>query len=85
MQNIKSQILKHVGMQIKTFRRNLGYSRAAVAAYLGMTPRTLASYERGEREISVETVIKIAEFYGTTFNSLTDYQNIMNKIRMEGI
>jgi transcriptional regulator with XRE-family HTH domain len=39
------------------------------AREMGMEPNTLSRYELGEREPDAETLVKLAEYYGTT----TDY------------
>lgn len=70
-------ILKILGNRLKYFREQSNLSRKQVAERIGVTARTLASYERGEREASAELIIKIADVYGVTFAKLTDYKNIM--------
>lgn len=44
-------------------------SRTVVAELMGIPPRCISQYERGDRKPSVETLKKIAVFYGVT----TDY------------
>ena len=44
-------------------------SRTVVAELMGIPPRCISQYERGDRKPSVDTLVKIAQFYGTT----TDY------------
>ena len=73
---VNNDFLKQIGVRFRKFREGAGYSRSDAAALIGVTPRTLASYERGEREISMETTIKMAEVYKTTFTRLTDYKNV---------
>ena len=77
MRSYDSEILKTLGQRLKYFREQRNLSRAQVAERIGVTSRTLASYERGEREASGELIIKIADLYGVTFAKLTDYKNIM--------
>lgn len=74
-------ILKYTGNRFRYFRKERGISRKTAAEMIGITPRTLASYERGEREITVDKVAKMAEVYKTTFTNLTDYKNVLNTIR----
>jgi transcriptional regulator with XRE-family HTH domain len=40
-----------------------------IAELMGIPSRCISQYERGDRKPSVETLVKIAEFYGTS----TDY------------
>lgn len=64
-----------------SYRINAGYTREEAAEKLGISARTLASYERGEREINVTRTVKMAELYGTTFHDITDYKNIIKYIK----
>ena len=80
MRNYNYEILKAVGSRLKYFREQKKLSREQAAGRIGVTARTLASYERGEREASGETIIKIADLYGVTFEKLTDYKNIMKEV-----
>ncbi len=73
-----NELLKYIGTRFRKFRENAGYSRGDAAMLIGVTPRTLASYERGEREISMDATIKMAQVYKTTFTKLTDYKNVLN-------
>ena len=80
MRGYNCEILKILGDRLKYFREQNNLSREQVAARIGVSARTLASYERGEREASGEMIIKIADLYGVTFTKLTDYKNIMQNI-----
>ncbi len=77
MDKKRQQVLRHIGERIKNYRRELGYSREYVAEYIKITPRTLAAYERGEREMSMETAIYLARLYRTTLTKLTDYTTVI--------
>lgn len=78
MDEKRQEVLRHIGARIKCYRRELEYSRDMVAEHIGITPRTLAAYERGEREMSMETAIELARVYKTTLTRLTDYSNVIN-------
>ena len=77
MEQRKREVLRHIGERVKHHRRELGYSREEVAKHLGITPRTLAAYERGEREMSMEMAVELAKIFKTTLTRLTDYRNVM--------
>lgn len=66
-------LLKEIGFRMRRCREDNCYSREMAAELLGMTARTLAAYERGEREITMNTIIKMAEIYRTTVGKLIDY------------
>lgn len=69
-------VLKCIGCNFKKYRRMCGYSRQEVADMIGVSPRTLAAYERAEREISTELTLKLAEVYKTPFKRLVDYKEV---------
>ena len=73
-------LLKYIGNRFQTLREERGISRDEAADMIGVTKRTLASYERGEREITTDTVEKMAVAYKTTFTNLTNYKNVLNEI-----
>ncbi len=77
MDQRRREVLHHIGKRIKHHRRELGYSRDEVAELVGITPRTLAAYERGEREMSMEMAIELARIYKTTLTKLTDYKYVI--------
>ncbi len=79
MNDERKQMLKLLGERFVFFRKKKGYSRKKAATILGITSRTLASYERGEREISLDSTKNLATLYGTTFEQLTDYKCIHTK------
>lgn len=76
-------MLKNIGLTFQKYRKARGYSRMYVADKLGVSERTLAAYERGEREIATNLTIKLAELYGTTFANLTGYKDYMEDIQDE--
>ena len=78
MDDKRQEVLRHIGARMKCHRRELSYSRDSVAERIGVTPRTLAAYERGEREMSMETAVELARVYKTTLTKLTDYQNVVS-------
>lgn len=66
----------HIRLQKERERYSVGrvprgrtVSRTVVAELMGIPPRCISQYERGDRKPSVDTLVKIAQFYGTT----TDY------------
>lgn len=54
---------------LKTLRESKKLTKKQVAAGVGITDRAYIAYEYGERDVSTETLVKIADFYGVT----TDY------------
>ena len=54
---------------IKKLRREKGVSQTAVAEYLGVTKQAYSLYETDKREPDFDTLLKLAEYFGTD----TDY------------
>ncbi len=79
------EILKYIGKRFSFYRERAGLSRVAAADRLCITPRTLAAYERGEREISAQMTVRMAQIYGVTLTKLTDYKNIMQNIHSDDL
>ncbi len=71
-------ILKYLGERICAFRTERNISREDAARMTGVSKRTLASYERGEREVTMDFLIKLAGVYKTTYTNLTNYENILD-------
>jgi transcriptional regulator with XRE-family HTH domain len=55
-----------VGDKLKELRTQKGYTIAQLCEKLKMNPNTYAKYERSERDVSTETLAKIADFYNVT-------------------
>ena len=56
-------------MKLKELREENGVSQKEIAQYLNIKQNTYSQYETGKRQLPIETLIKIAEYYKTT----TDY------------
>lgn len=56
-------------MRIRDVREDLDMTQATVAEYLHIRPNTFCQYETGKRQIPVETLAKVAVFFGVS----TDY------------
>lgn len=65
-------LVKYLGKRFRESREECGFSREEAADRIGITVRTLAAYERGEREPKAETAIKIAKAYRTNLTKLTN-------------
>ena len=76
--------MKSLGKRLQRFRANRNLSREVAAQHIGVSTRTLASYERGEREITIDKIIGLAELYQTVTTKLVDRETIIEEtgIRM---
>ena len=67
--------------RIKDLRIDKDKSQKDVAEYLNIAQRTYSGYENGTRNIPVQIVVKLAEYYNTT----TDYLlNLSDDRKIEG-
>lgn len=55
---------------LKSLRKERGLSRQQVADILGVSKRTIESYEYGNREPNIEMLCKLADFYGVSIDYL---------------
>lgn len=60
----------HLGQRLKDERKRLHYTQEEVAEVIGITPAFVGHIERGERSLSLETLIKFCNFYGITIDYL---------------
>ncbi len=74
MVDTKEEILKGMGARLRKFRNDNGYNREFIANHLGITERTYASYERGEHDIPMEVMYKLALLYRVTLTKLIDFK-----------
>lgn len=49
---------------LKTLREQRNLTQTELAKTLGISQRAYAHYEKGENEPSIETLIRLAEYYG---------------------
>ena len=65
-------------VKIRDLREDNDYKQTQIADYLNIAQGTYSDYERGEINIPVEALIKLAAFYDTSVDyllGLTDYKN----------
>ena len=56
--------------KIRELRKQKGVSQAVVAEYLGITKQAYSLYETGKREPDFDSLLKLAEYFGTATASL---------------
>ena len=57
-----------MGQRLKAERRRLHYTQEQVAEEIGVTPAFIGHIERGERSVSLDTLIRLCNFYGITID-----------------
>ncbi len=56
-----SEIDKQIGKRIRAARERLGLTQEDVAQALGLTPEGFGAFERGDRRIGIEYLLKLVE------------------------
>ena len=56
-------------MRIKDLREDWDITQAEIAAYLHIKQNTYSQYENGQRQLPIDILIQLAEYYHTS----TDY------------
>lgn len=73
---------------LKTLREANGLTKKQAASGIGITDRAYIAYEYGERDVSTDTLVKIAEFYGVTADYLlgrdADAADPLNQLQING-
>lgn len=65
-----TRILKRFGARVRSERENLGLSQDELAALVGLHRTYVGSVERGERNLSLLNVIRLAKGLGITASAL---------------
>ena len=53
-------------MRLKDLREDRDTKQTEIAAYLHIKQNTYSQYENGQRQIPIETLMKLAEFFNTS-------------------
>lgn len=62
--------------RIRNLREDHDLTQTELANYLHISQRTYSRYENDERAIPVETLVKLANFYSTSIDYLTNCTDI---------
>lgn len=58
------------GLRLENLRENIGLTKRELSIKLGFSANVYGSYERGERQPSLETIIKLAEVFNVSLDYL---------------
>ena len=61
--------------KIYSLRKKNHMSRQALAEMLGMSPTAVYKWESGESQPNIETMKKMAEYFGVSMDELCDFTN----------
>lgn len=66
---------KKVGENLKALRKQRKLSQGDIGAILGHNGNVLGSYERGDRAISLEYIVKLCKFYDVSVNDVVPQED----------
>lgn len=73
-----------IGLNIKKIREQKGLLQKEVANIAGLHPANYNKTEKGERELSIEAIDKIAKYFGMTIDQIIHYEGDMpTEIKIE--
>lgn len=72
-------------IRLKELRSKSGDTQASLADKLGVSNRTIAAYEQGINEPSIDTLIKLSEYFNVTVDYLIGNSNSSDPINIENI
>ena len=75
-----------IGDKLKELRAKKGYTVQQLCTELKMNKSTYAKYERNERDVSTDTLVSIADYYGVTTDYLLGHapeQNLFKKLGLK--
>lgn len=65
----------HFDNNLKELRKENGYSQREVAEVISVSQRVYSNYERGEKEPSIDTLIKLSKLFKTTIDYILCNEN----------
>ena len=74
----------HIGLNIKKIREQKGLLQKEIALAAGLHPANYNKTEKGERELSIDALNKIAQLFGMTIDQIINYEgNIPTEVTIE--
>lgn len=67
---MSKEFYKIVGQNIRALRKNKKLTLQDIGDYLGHRNNVIGAYERGERAINLEYIVKLCKFYEVTVNDI---------------
>lgn len=69
---MEGELQRIVGKNLRAYRLERGFSQEAFADHMGVHRTYFGAVERGERNLTLQTLEKIADFLGVDPRSLLD-------------
>lgn len=71
--------------RLRFLRNENGESLEKIAQYLNVTIQTISNYETGKRDMTPDTILKLAEYYNVTTDYLLCKSDIRNPEEIKNI
>lgn len=71
--------------RLKFLRNEKGENLEKIAKYLDVSIQTISNYENGKREMTPDTIIKLAEYFGVSTDYLLGKSDIRNPEEIKNI
>ena len=77
--------MKHIGTIIKQLREKKSMTQTQIAELINMHRSNYSRVENGERDLSIESIKKLAEYFSMTIDQLVNFdgENIPKEITVE--
>ena len=69
--DVGKRSLRRLGKRIQELRKQVGFSQEAFALETGIARSYLSGVERGKKNVSFQTVAKIASYLGVSISELS--------------
>ncbi len=77
-------IMQHIGTTIKALREEKGLTQQQVADLVHMHRSNYSKVEKGERDLSLESVSTLAKYFGMTIDQLVNFDgDVPNEVTVE--
>ena len=66
-------------MRLKALREDRDITQKTLSEYLNIRQNTYSQYENGQRQLPIETLIKVAEYFDTSTDYILELTDNPNK------
>lgn len=76
--------MQHIGSTVKALREERGLTQQQIAELIHMHRSNYSKVEKGERDLSLDSVNTIAKYFGLTIDQLVNFDgNMPNEVTIE--
>lgn len=76
--------MQHIGKSIKRIREEKGLTQQTIAELIAMHRSNYSRVETGDRDLSIEAIVKVAKYFNMTIDQLVHFEgDIPQEITLE--